>query len=178
MWCNAWATDGHLGTALPSHGRGHGLHLVLARKTVNAAHRCNRTMTCRSALNTDAACGRQPLLYSAPSLLESSWTRSALGCRRHRRGHQGSAAGYLGAIGGRLHAVRSQAAADLASSLAGSSLVRGTRCNQRQPRTITDTGLAGHWSSCQLDRRAFCRLQRRGHGSRSGLQRHDAATAG
>ena len=24
--------------ALPSHGRGHGLHLVLARKTVSAAH--------------------------------------------------------------------------------------------------------------------------------------------
>jgi hypothetical protein len=56
-----------------SHGRGHGLHLVLARKTVSAAHRCNRTMTCRSALDTAAACGRQPLLYSAPSLLESSW---------------------------------------------------------------------------------------------------------
>ena len=47
--------------------------LILARKTVSAAHRCNRTMTCRSALDTDAACGRQPLLYSAPSLLESSW---------------------------------------------------------------------------------------------------------
>jgi hypothetical protein len=47
--------------------------LVLARKTVSAAHRCNRTMTCRSALDTDAAYGRQPLLYSAPSLLESSW---------------------------------------------------------------------------------------------------------
>jgi hypothetical protein len=58
---------------LRSHGRGHGLHLVLARKTVSAAHRCNRTMTCRSALDTDAAYGRQPLLYSAPSLLESSW---------------------------------------------------------------------------------------------------------
>ena len=58
---------------LRSHGRGHGLALVLARKTVSAAHRCNRTMTCRSALDTDAAYGRQPLLYSAPSLLKSSW---------------------------------------------------------------------------------------------------------
>jgi 3D (Asp-Asp-Asp) domain-containing protein len=29
---------------LRSHGRGHGLHLVLARKTVSAAHRCNRTL--------------------------------------------------------------------------------------------------------------------------------------
>jgi hypothetical protein len=56
----------------PSHGTGHGLHLVLARKTVSAAHRCTRTMTCRPLLDTDAACGRQPLLYSAPSLLESS----------------------------------------------------------------------------------------------------------
>ena len=63
----------HARALLFSHGRGHGLHLVLARKTVSAADRCNRTMTCRSALDTDAACGRQPLLYSAPSLLESSW---------------------------------------------------------------------------------------------------------
>ena len=186
-----------------SHGRGHGLHLVLARKTVSAAHRCNRTMTCRSALDTDAAYGRQPLLSSAPSLPESSWRpavprirllprrqvqpgrlprarrrprpapvgrawrlrgglpygqgshglrqaqlqgdrlgrspdgalgdaagdrqgRPSGGRRHHRRGHQGSAAGYLGAIGGRLHAVRSQASAGLASSLAGPSLVRGT----------------------------------------------------
>jgi 3D (Asp-Asp-Asp) domain-containing protein len=30
-------------------------------------------MTCRSALDTDAAYGRQPLLSSAPSLPESSW---------------------------------------------------------------------------------------------------------
>ena len=52
--------------------------------------------------------------------------RPSGGRRHHRRGHQGSAAGYLGAIGGRLHAVRSQAAAGLASSLAGPSLVRGT----------------------------------------------------
>jgi hypothetical protein len=67
-------TAGHnIWRCLRSHGRGHGLHLVLARKTVSAAHRCNRTMTCRSALDTDAAYGRQPLLYSAPSLLESSW---------------------------------------------------------------------------------------------------------
>jgi hypothetical protein len=204
---------------LRSHGRGHGLALVLARNTVSAAHRCNRTMTCRSALDTDAAYGRQPLLYSAPSLLESSWwpavpqirplpprqvqpgrlplaraddhgqrpwgrawhlrgelpygqggyglgqaqlpgdrlgrsTGGVLGDaagdrqgrhaggRRHRRGHQGSAAGYLGAIGGRLHAVRSPAAAGLASSLAGPSLVRGTRRNNGQPRIITDTDRA------------------------------------
>ena len=58
--------------------------------------------------------------------------RPSGGCR-HRRGHQGSAAGYLGAIGGRLHAVRSPAAAGLASRLAGPSLVRGTRRNNGQP---------------------------------------------
>jgi hypothetical protein len=44
--------------------------------------------------------------------------------RRHRRGDQGSAAGYLGAIGGRLHAVRSQAAARLASNLADAQAAR------------------------------------------------------
>jgi hypothetical protein len=85
------------------------------------------------------------------------------GGRRHRRGHQGSAAGYLGAIGGRLHAVRSQAAAGLASSLAGPSLVRGTRRNSGQPRIITNTDPAVHGRSCQLDRPSSCPLQRRGH---------------
>ena len=78
------------------------------------------------------------------------------GGRRHRRGYQGSAAGYLGAIGGRLHAVRSQAAAGLASSLAGPSLVRGTRRNNGQPRIITDTDRAAHGPYRPADRRAFC----------------------
>ena len=85
------------------------------------------------------------------------------GGRRHRRGHQGSAAGYLGAIGGRLHQVRSPAAARLASSLAGPSVVRGTRRNNGQPRISTDTDHAAHRSSCQFNRWACCPLQRRDH---------------
>ena len=85
------------------------------------------------------------------------------GGRRHRRGYQGSAAGYLGAIGGRLHQVRSPAAPGLASSLAGPSLVRGTRRNNGQPRIITDTDRAARGPYRQADRRAFCPLQRRGH---------------
>jgi hypothetical protein len=38
-------------------GKGRGLHLVEASKTVSALTRCNRTTTWRSALDTDAACG-------------------------------------------------------------------------------------------------------------------------
>src|SRR5829696_2955722 len=53
--------------------RGAGLLLVEASKAVSAAHRCNRTMTCRPLLDTDAACRRQPLRCSAWSLVESSW---------------------------------------------------------------------------------------------------------
>jgi hypothetical protein len=44
----------------------------------------------------------------------------------------------------------------------GPSLVRGTSRNKGQPRIITDTDPAAHGLSCQLDRGAFCRLQRRG----------------
>ena len=54
----------------------------------------------------------------------------------------------------------------------GPSLVRGTRRNEGPPRIITDTDPAAHGPSCQLDRRAFCRLQRRGHGSPGSAERH------
>jgi hypothetical protein len=54
------------------HGKDHGLHLVEASKTVSALTRCNRTTTWRSALDTDAACGRPPLRCSARSLVECS----------------------------------------------------------------------------------------------------------
>jgi hypothetical protein len=80
------------------------------------------------------------------------------GGRRHRRGHQGSAAGHLGAIGGRLHAVRSQAAPRLAGTLVGPSLVRGIRRNKGQPRIITDTDSGAHQLSRQLDGRSSCRV--------------------
>jgi hypothetical protein len=89
------------------------------------------------------------------------------GGRRHRRGHQGSAAGYLGAIAGRLHQVRSPAAAGLASTLAGPSLVRGTRRTNGQPRIIMDTDRAAHGPYRQADRQAFCPLQRRGRPRRA-----------
>jgi hypothetical protein len=156
--------------------------------------RCDRTMTCRSALTTDAACGHRSLPCWARSLVGCSWPPAVTpicpcltaghdpahagvgadehgrhsrgrawhlrgqlpyrqgghglgqaqlpgdrlgrspsralgdaasdrhgrpsGGRRHRRGDQGTAAGYLGAIDGRLHAVRPQATPRLASTLA------------------------------------------------------------
>jgi hypothetical protein len=48
-------------------------------------------------------------------------------------------------------------------SRSGSSLVRGTRRNEGQPRSITDTDPAVHRPSRQFHKRAVCRLQRRGH---------------
>jgi hypothetical protein len=48
-------------------------------------------------------------------------------------------------------------------SLAGPSLVRGTRPNNGQPRTITDTDAAVHGPARQLARPPSCRSQRRGH---------------
>jgi hypothetical protein len=44
----------------------------------------------------------------------------------------------------------------------GPYLVRGTRRNEGPPRIVTDTDPAAHGPSCQLDRWAVCRLQRRG----------------
>jgi hypothetical protein len=223
---------------LVSHGRGHGLALVLARKTVSAAHppgprRADPRSTPTPPAGASHCCTRRRRYWSPPGGLQCRepascratrynpagslahaddhgrrpWGRAwrlrgelpygqgghglgqaelpgerlgrspggalgdaagdrhgrPAGGRRHRRGHQGSAAGYLGAIGGRLHAVWSPAAAGLASSLAGPSLVRGTRRNNGQPRIITDTDRAAHGPYRQAGRRAFCPLQRRGH---------------
>ena len=71
----------------------------------------------------------------------------------------GPAAGYLGAIGGRLHAVRSQAAPRLANTLAGPSLVRGTTRTEGQPRIITDTNQAVHGSFLPARQRGVLSLK-------------------
>jgi hypothetical protein len=76
--------------------------------------------------------------------------------RRHRRGYQGSAAGHLGAVGGRLQAVRSQAAPRLAGPLVGPSLGCRSRPTKGQPRSITDTDPTAHGLSHQLDGRSSC----------------------